>query len=308
MQCVHGPCCLILPCSLYIPSPLVLYTFLMCYLQVKHPPRDWRRLGKCQKIIKHRPEGGMYEAVAVNSEGLLAVTHDRNKCVHLLSKDGALVRSIGGDVLGDTLYGVAFNLEGNIWVADPGNHKVVKLSKNGQLSHTIHHADSKSDCFRYPMGLSVNTEGMIYICDCDNHRVTVHDEEGKFLFTFGSKGSGPGYFNAPRDITFGSDGLVYVTDNGNSRVCVWSKGGNFKRDFNPKYTPTCIAATDDNHLVITSFYFNTVMVYTLEGELVHDLGGRGSDPGRFNRPEGICVDADGLVYVADCRNSRVQVF
>ena len=118
MQCVRGPCCLILPCSLYIPSPLVLYTLLMCYLQVKPPPRDWRRLGKCQKVIQHRLWGGKYAGVAVNSEGLLAVTDDGYRCVHLLSKDGALVRSIEEGELGGDLGGVAFDVKGNIWVAD----------------------------------------------------------------------------------------------------------------------------------------------------------------------------------------------
>ena len=72
----------------------------MCYLQVRHPPRDWRKLGQCQKVIKHSPEYGLYVGVAVNSEGLLAVTEYSNKCVHLLSKEGELVRSIGKGVLG----------------------------------------------------------------------------------------------------------------------------------------------------------------------------------------------------------------
>ena len=160
----------------------------------------------------------------------------------------------------------------------------------------------------HPTGVSVSPEGMIYICDHGNRRVTVHDEEGKFLFTFGSLGSGPGCFDRPLDLTFGSDGLVYVTDNGNKRVSVWSKEGTFKRDFKTKYAPTCVAATSDDHLVITSLFNNTVMVYTLEGELVHEFGGEGSDLGRFDGPDGICVDDDGLVYVADRGNSRVQVF
>ena len=306
MQCVHGPCCLILPCSLYIPSPLVLYTFLMCYLQVKPPPRDWRTLGKCQKVIRHRPGGGKYGGMAVNSEGLLSVTDDANKCVHLLSKNGALVRSIGEQVLGRDLCGVAFDLEGNIWVADRGKHEVLKLSQNGQLLHIIHHVGSTSDGFRYPTGVSVSPEGMLYICDHSNNRVTVHDEEGKFLFSFGSRGRGPGCFDRPHDITFGSGVLVYVTDEGNKRVSVWTRGGTFKRDFKTKYSPCYISATVDNHLLITSL--NTVMVCTLEGELVHEFGGSGSDLGGFMGPEGICVDEDGLVYVADWRNSRVQVF
>ena len=121
------------------------------------------------------------------------------------------------------------------------------------------------------------------------------------------------YFDNPHDITFGSDGLVYITDYGNKRVCVWSKEGTFKRDFKTKYAPTksaplYIAATSDDHLVITSYSTSTVMVYTLEGELVHEFGGRGSDLGRFDRPMGICVDDDGLVYVADEGNRRVQIF
>ena len=121
--------------------------------------------------------------------------------------------------------------------------------------------------------MSVSPEGLVYICDRDNHRVTVHDEEGMFLFAFGAKGSGPGCFDGPRDVTFGSDGLVYFTDGGNSRVCVWSKEGSFQRGFKTKYAPTCIAATGDNRLLITSFAFDIVMVYTLGGQLVMSLEG-----------------------------------
>ena len=312
----------------------------MCYLQAKPPLRDWRKLGKCQKVIKHNLwVGGVYCGVAVNSEGLLAVTDDGNRCVHLLAKDGTLVRSIGeeqgeltddGDrwvhfskdgalvrsegELSDFLSGIAFDVKGNVLVTDCRNNEVVKLSIDGKHLQTLRYASSRSDGFNHPTGVSVSTEGLIYICDRHNHRVTVHDEEGKFLFSFGSKGSGPGCFDGPRDITFGSDGLVYITDVGNKRVSVWSTEGTFLRDFKVKYTPTCIAATSDNHL-ITSYSIHNVMVYTLEGELVHEFGGRGSDPGRFWRPCGICVDDDGLVYVADegkRRNSywssRVQVF
>ena len=275
---------------------------------MKHPLRDWRKLGECQKVIQHSPGGGLYTAIAVNSKGLLAVT-DVNSCVHLLTNNGTLVRSIGKGVLGGLLFGVSFDLKGNVWVTEWGNKKVVKLSQDGRFLQTIHHASSESDCFNRPKGVSVSAEGLIYISDSGNHRITVHDEDGKFLFTFASKGSGPGCFDGPCDIAFGSDGLVYVVDGSNKRVCVWSKEGNFRQHFLCKYKPDCIAATNDNHLLINSFSSHTVMVYTLEGELIHQFGAQGSDPGRFNRPWGICVHNDsGLVYVADTGNRRIQVF
>ena len=286
--------------------PLVLCALVMCYLQVRHPFRDWRKLGKCQKVIQHQPGGGTYGGVAVNSEGLLAVTDDINTCVHLLTEEGALVRSIREGVLSYNVYGVAFDLKGNVWVCDLANNNILKLSQDGRLLQDVRQVGDGH--FKLPCYMSVSPDGLIYICDRGNHRVTVHDDEGKYQFAFGSKGSGPGHFTTPHDITFGSDGLVYVTDTWNNGVSIWSKEGTYKRDFQTKYKPSCIAATADNHLLITSYSSHTVMVYTLDGQLVHEFGGSGSDPGKFNGPCGICVNNEGLVYIVDCSNRRVQVF
>ena len=208
-------------------------------------------------------------------------------------------------MLGGAFFGVSFDLKGNVWVTEWHNNKVVKLSQDGRLLQTIHHAGSESDTFTCPCGLSVSPENLIYICDSGNHRVTVHDEEGKFLFAFGLEGFGPEYFDSPRDIAFGPDGLVYVSDVGIEIVSVWSKEGTFKRAFQSKYVPTCIAANNDNQLLITSSS-HTVMIYSLEGEFVHEFGGEGT--GRFDDTLGICVDDNGVVYVADLVNNRLQFF
>ena len=268
---------------------------------MKHPPRDWRKLGECRKVIQHSLGGGGYYAVALNSEDLLAVTDDENKCAHLLTDDGTLEGSLGEGVLGDSLFGVVFDLKGNVWMTDWVNNTVLKLSQDGQLLQIIHHTG-------IPAGVSVSPEGMVYISDRGNHHVTVLDEEGKFMFAFGSKGSSPGCFDRPNDIAFGSDSLVYVVDEGNRTVSVWSKEGTFMTNFKPKYRPTCIATTSDNHLLITSYFSHIVMVYTLECELIHQFGAMGSDPGRFDGPWGICVNDNGLVFVVDTGNKRVQVF
>ena len=284
---------------------------LLHVTQVKHPPIDWKKLGKCQKVITHRPGGCEYTAAAVNSEGLLAVTDDSHSCVHLLTEEGKLVRSIGTGVfiMGCGLVGVAFDLKGNVWVTDWGyTNKVVKLSQDGELLQIIDHAHTESDRLSRPSGIAVSPEGLIYICDRDKHRVTVHGEDGKFLSAFGSKGSGSGRFDRPRGIAIGSDGLVYVVDAGNKKVCAWTKEGSFKRSFKPKHTPLYIAATSDNHLLITSPTSRTIMVYTLRGELVHEFGGKDSHTGRSDELWGICIGTSGLVYVADLGNRRVLVF
>ena len=114
-------------------------------------------------------------------------------------------------------------------------------------------------------------------------------------------------FGQSRDVTVGSDGLVYVTNSGNNRVCVWSKEGIFKRDFKTKFAPNYIAACV-NYLFIASYFSNAIMVYELQGELVHEFGGLGSDSGQFDYLMGICNNNAGQMFVADYQKRRIQVF
>src|SRR5206468_4632412 len=44
------------------------------------------------------------------------------------------------------------------------------------------------------------------------------------------------------------------------------------------------------------------------GALLGSWGGAGTERGRFARPDGIAVDGDGNVYVADSDNHRIQKF
>jgi DNA-binding beta-propeller fold protein YncE len=44
------------------------------------------------------------------------------------------------------------------------------------------------------------------------------------------------------------------------------------------------------------------------GKFIKSWGKRGRAPGEFNNPHGIAIDAQGLVYVADAGNRRIQVF
>jgi len=51
-----------------------------------------------------------------------------------------------------------------------------------------------------------------------------------------------------------------------------------------------------------------VLVYDANGNYITQFGGPGLEPGKFDEPVGIAVDANGAVYVADTWNERVQVF
>src|SRR5690606_18211423 len=80
-------------------------------------------------------------------------------------------------------------------------------------------------------------------------------------------------WNVPESVTLGPDGNLYVVDQRNHRIVV----------VRPP-TPG-----------------------TPEGQVVRELGGRGSAPGELFKPEEIVFDAAGRLIVADGGNGRVQV-
>ena len=129
-----------------------------------------------------------------------------------------------------------------------------------------------------------------------------------FLFSFGSYGSVDECFDLPIDLCFASDGFLYITDVYNSRICAYGKDGEFIRKFTTIYEPACIDATDSGHLIVSSFWSHKVMIYTTGGDLVHVIGEHGSELGQFDFPFGVSVASNGLIYIADCDNHRIQVF
>ena len=276
---------------------------------MKKPPRNWKDI-KCQKILKCSDEcwglatKGNHIAVGVP------------KCIEVYDKSSTdLLHTIGKGQLGVVrhylsgvvLPGVTFYDQENILVSDTANSNIKMFTIQGRHVRTI---DRGSTTFS-PYGITISPDGHIYVCDAANHCVCVFDVNGKFLFSFGSRGRGDKCFDLPRDLCFASDGLLYITDVYNSRICVYDKNGKFIRKFTTTYEPTYIDATDCGHVIASSFHSDwshKVMIYTTGGDLVHLFGERGSGLGQFDYSTGVSVDSDGLIYIADCGNHRIQVF
>jgi DNA-binding beta-propeller fold protein YncE len=111
--------------------------------------------------------------------------------------------------------GVAVDTQGNLYVADTGNHRVVKLAPAGQtLAEWRLGTEERSA----PAGIALDGDGNVYVADWQASQVFKLAPTGLLLGQWGAPGRGPGVFDGPRALTLDADGNVYVADSGNQRI------------------------------------------------------------------------------------------
>lgn len=165
-------------------------------------------------------------------------------------------------------YGVAV-YHGRVFVSDSAGHVVVAFDIPGQRSFRI--GESGEGALTMPLGLDVDGKGNLYVVDASAKQVQMYDKDGKHLRTFGDKR----LLSRPSGIAADEKGeRIYVVDTG--------------------------AVTNEKHRIV---------VFDVQsGKHLFDIGKRGIGEGQFNLPRDVAIGTDGLLYVVDGGNFRVQVF
>jgi len=166
-------------------------------------------------------------------------------------------------------------------------------------------------------GVAVDSKDNVYVFNRGEHPVIVFDREGNFLRSWGE-----GLVGRAHGITIGPDDLVWLTDDGNHTVRQFTPEGKLLLTIGdpdkpatlqggkPFNRPTHVALSPSTgNLFISDGYGNSrVHKYDPKGRHLFSWGEPGTDPGCFNLPHNIATDAEGLVYVADRENRRIQIF
>jgi DNA-binding beta-propeller fold protein YncE len=218
-----------------------------------------------------------------------------------------LPESINGGHWGEVIR-VHVDPKGNVWVfhrcfnivpagqatcigRGPANPPILEFDPSGKLLKSF-----GAGLFAYPHGFTIDGDGSLWVTDVNDQETILGmsarnangvimgqealklSPEGKVLMVLGKEGvagTGPDAFDRPTGVAVAPNGDIFVSDGhapnkyGTARVLKFSKSGRF----------------------------------------IKTWGRKGSAPGEFDEPHDIVVGGSrGWVYVADRKNSRVEVF
>ncbi len=184
----------------------------------------------------------------------------------------------------------------------------------GRMRRMLTGAEAEVRGFRKPLGVAARA-GRVYVTDTEERRVHVFDIPRRRFFSFGYRLEGE--LKKPAGVCVDAHGNVYVADVGARRIVMYDALGLFIRAFGgPKelQRPSAVATSASGeriYIVDTGGVESDkheVVVYDKAGRRLFAIGGRGSEPGRFNLPTDAAVAPDGTLYVLDAGNFRVQAF
>lgn len=111
---------------------------------------------------------------------------------------------------------------GNIYVADTNNWRVVALTPDGKVRWTLGNQDNGkvSSPFHLPRSIAVGPDGHLYISDVPD-RIVVLDSDGNLIATIGDRGTEDAQVNFPEGIALSASNRMVFADRENNRVQVW---------------------------------------------------------------------------------------
>ena len=246
-------------------------------------------------------------AVAFDAAGDLYIADSYNSRVRRVDPSGVIITFAGNGessgfgaegglavltALSDPS-GIATDGSGNVYVADTGGHRVIRVDPEGNLNtvagtgspgYTGEGDISSLPQLDRPSGLAFDGDGNLYIADTLNHRIRMLTPGG-VISTVGGTGTG-GFsgdggdaltadLNQPCTAAVDASRNLYIADSGNNRIRMVTPDGKI----------STIAGTGDG---------------TYNGD-------EGPAPEiALSNPCGLAVDGEGNLLVADTGNNRIR--
>ena len=308
-------------------------------------------LNGSRKVAQFNRASGMI----ADSAGNLYVADAGNDQIRLVTANGDVITFAGAGEKGyvngpltaarfNNPQGIAFDVFGNLVVADSGNDLVRLISTDGTVSTLAGTGErgwregrANEARFNSPAAVAADLDGNIYVADTGNDAIRVIRANGQVetLAGGGERGYANGAgkqarFNNPQGIAVDGKGNVYVADTGNDVIRVIRTNGQVEtlagttRGFKDGRgseaqlnAPARLAMDLGDVLYVAEAGNDVVRKIILDKDNVNMVsvyagtGERGFAEGeplksQFNTPLGIAVNFTGDVFISDTGNGKIR--
>lgn len=242
---------------------------------------------------------GSHVDLACNGEGVIFLSDATRRKVFYLAENGCL-RPLELEIHGYFRpYGIAFDEEGRLYVANPHMHEILVFGQDGKLERTLGGFNSQ---LRHPVDLAVSEEKLIYVLDDERNAVVVLEDTAKV------KGFIPLPIGLGRPMSISViKGKIFVVIDGVPAILALDMKGHARwlgeegYEIGQLKVPIDLDANGEQ-LYVLDFLNNAVQAYDGEGNLVKEYI---LYKYLLNGPVAICV-CDERLYVANAADQILK--
>ncbi len=333
--------------------------------ELKHP--RWLELNKANVVTTFAGSGeansidGMGMSASFNNPRNLVIDSDKNiyiadtknQKIRKITPDGNVTTFVGSGAQGSTdangisasfnyPQGIAIDSKNNLYIADKVNHKVRKVTPDGDVTTFagstnagLTNGSGTDALLNEPCEIVIDSKDNLYVIEYANHTIRKITLEGVVTTFAGTGEAGFGdsdvgtnaQFNKPLGIAIDSSDNLYVADHWNHRIRkvtpegeVTTFAGNgisgatdataTSATFN---YPSGVAVDSNDNIYITDMNNQKIRKITQAG-IVSTFAGSGSQgdvvsttiDSSFNSPFGLMIDSDNTIYMADTSNNKIK--
>ena len=227
-----------------------------------------------------------------------------------------------------------FVTSASIYIFDTRNYRIQMWPKNGSSGITVAGttgvSGSSTSLIGPPAsgGVFVDSNGYLYVSDTANHRVlrfspdSVSGTSGVIVAGTGILGATPSQLNNPVKIFVDDDLSIYIADRYNHRIQKWAYGacsgttvagnGTSGKSLSQLSFPAHVVVDANGFMFIVEAGNARVLRWLVgapTGECIAGCSGTsGKRPDQFDIALSVAFDSNGLLYISDSSNHRVQKF
>jgi streptogramin lyase len=248
------------------------------------------------------------EGVACSDKGAVVVADTGNGRLLLYTyREGKLS---GGTAvkLAEAAYPVRVQIDGkgNVLVLDRKSRRIVRVDTAGKFAGAVEWRNVVGSVV--PAAFKVDSSDTLYVLDVAARRVVVAEPGGKVTREIPLP-RGDAEFT---DVAVDPSGRILAVDSVGSRVWAAEKGAKeFKalgESLKDRVSFPTYLAVDQGKMYLVDQNGNGIAVLGSDGGFLGRELEMGWMNGRVYYPAQMCVNADGLAFIADRNNNRVQVF